>query len=206
MRNESPRNITPRRLPIHIRVVRAFFHSGGLNAGTPFETASTPVTAGTARREGVQDQEDGHGAGQPRHVGRDRERVQAAGELPEQADPEQREHHQDEEVGRDGEHPPGLPHAAQVAPRDEPDEEDRQPHAVGVETRRGRRDGGDARRDRHRDREHVVGEQRDPGDLRRQEPEVVLRHDVGAAGARVRLDRLAVREEQDAQDARGSRS
>ena len=26
-------------------VVRAFFHSGGLNAGTPFEIASTPVTA-----------------------------------------------------------------------------------------------------------------------------------------------------------------
>ena len=26
-------------------VVRAFFHSTGLNAGTPFETASTPVTA-----------------------------------------------------------------------------------------------------------------------------------------------------------------
>ena len=26
-------------------VVRAFFHSGFLNAGTPFEIASTPVTA-----------------------------------------------------------------------------------------------------------------------------------------------------------------
>ena len=45
VRKESPRNITPRRLPIHIRVVRAFFHSAGLNAGTPLETASTPVTA-----------------------------------------------------------------------------------------------------------------------------------------------------------------
>jgi hypothetical protein len=44
-RNDSPRNITPSRLPIHIRVVRAFFHSGGLNAGTPLEIASTPVTA-----------------------------------------------------------------------------------------------------------------------------------------------------------------
>ena len=28
-----------------VRVVRAFFHSGGLNAGTPSETASTPVSA-----------------------------------------------------------------------------------------------------------------------------------------------------------------
>ena len=44
-RNESPRNITPSRLPIHISVVRAFSHSGGLKAGTPLEIASTPVTA-----------------------------------------------------------------------------------------------------------------------------------------------------------------
>ena len=27
------------------RVVRAFFHAGSLNAGTPLEMASTPVTA-----------------------------------------------------------------------------------------------------------------------------------------------------------------
>ena len=27
------------------RVVRAFFHAGSRNAGTPFEIASTPVTA-----------------------------------------------------------------------------------------------------------------------------------------------------------------
>ena len=35
----------PRIAPIHISVVRAFFHSGGRNAGTPFEIASTPVIA-----------------------------------------------------------------------------------------------------------------------------------------------------------------
>ena len=28
-----------------VSVVRAFFHSGGLKAGTPFEIASTPVIA-----------------------------------------------------------------------------------------------------------------------------------------------------------------
>ena len=43
--NDRPRNITPSSPPIHIRVVRAFRHSGGLNAGTPLEIASTPVTA-----------------------------------------------------------------------------------------------------------------------------------------------------------------
>ena len=30
---------------MNIRVVRAFFHSGGLKAGTPSEIASTPVSA-----------------------------------------------------------------------------------------------------------------------------------------------------------------
>ena len=44
-RYESPRNIRPSVDPIHISVVLAFFHSGGRNAGTPFEMASTPVTA-----------------------------------------------------------------------------------------------------------------------------------------------------------------
>ena len=51
--------------------------------------------------------------------------------------------------------------------------------------------------DGHGDGEDVVGEQRDAGDLRGQHAEVVAGHDVGAAGARVRLDRLAVREHQD---------
>ena len=40
-----PTNIVPSSPPIHISVVRAFFHSGGRNAGTPFEMASTPVIA-----------------------------------------------------------------------------------------------------------------------------------------------------------------
>ena len=44
-RNEMPTNIVPSSAPIHISVVRAFFHSGGRNAGTPFEMASTPVIA-----------------------------------------------------------------------------------------------------------------------------------------------------------------
>ena len=40
-----PRNITPTRAPITVSVVRALRASGGLKAGTPFETASTPVIA-----------------------------------------------------------------------------------------------------------------------------------------------------------------
>src|SRR5262249_2928222 len=42
---DRPRNITPSNDPMTTRVLRAFFHAGGLNAGTPLEIASTPVTA-----------------------------------------------------------------------------------------------------------------------------------------------------------------
>ena len=42
---DKPRNITPSIVPMITRVERAFFHEGSLNAGTPFEIASTPVTA-----------------------------------------------------------------------------------------------------------------------------------------------------------------
>ena len=38
-------NSVPRMTPIHTSVVAAFFDSGRRNAGTPFEIASTPVSA-----------------------------------------------------------------------------------------------------------------------------------------------------------------
>ena len=44
-RIDRPRNITPSVEPMITSVSRAFFHSGTWNAGTPFEIASTPVTA-----------------------------------------------------------------------------------------------------------------------------------------------------------------
>ena len=37
--------MTPSVAPMITSVIRAFFHSGSRNAGTPFEIASTPVTA-----------------------------------------------------------------------------------------------------------------------------------------------------------------
>ena len=42
---DSPRNIAPSSVPMMTSVVRAFFHAGLRNAGTPLEIASTPVTA-----------------------------------------------------------------------------------------------------------------------------------------------------------------
>src|SRR4249920_1468302 len=42
---DRPKNIAPSNEPMITRVCRAFFQAGCLNAGTPFEIASTPVTA-----------------------------------------------------------------------------------------------------------------------------------------------------------------
>ena len=40
-----PRKMEPKQVPIRISTSRALRHSGGLNAGTPLETASVPVSA-----------------------------------------------------------------------------------------------------------------------------------------------------------------
>jgi hypothetical protein len=42
---ERPKNITAKHDAMMTRVVLAFFHCGSLNALTPLEMASTPVTA-----------------------------------------------------------------------------------------------------------------------------------------------------------------
>ena len=44
-RADRPRNMTPSPMPMSTSVCRAFRHDGSLNAGTPLEMASTPVTA-----------------------------------------------------------------------------------------------------------------------------------------------------------------
>ena len=69
----------------------------------------------------------------------------------------------------------------------------------GASGANGRGEGGAAGGHRHGHGEDVVGEQRDAGDLGGQQTEVVAGDDVGAAGRRVRLDRLPVREDQEAE-------
>ena len=44
-RTDTVRNIEPAMPPMMTSVVRALRHAGSLKAGTPFEMASTPVTA-----------------------------------------------------------------------------------------------------------------------------------------------------------------
>ena len=70
-------------------------------------------------------------------------------------------------------------------------------HAIRVDAWERRVERGDAGGCAHRDGEDVVGEERDACDLRGQHAEVVASDDVGATGAGVGLDGLAVREHQD---------
>ncbi|GIU98971.1 MAG: hypothetical protein KatS3mg014_0587 [Actinomycetota bacterium] len=196
-RNERPRNITASRLPIHMSVVRALRHSGGRNAGIPLEMASTPVTAAPPEAKAWSTRNGLIAPTTPDRVGRGGEGAEPAGEQPHDPQAEQQEHHEHEEVGRGREQATGLADAAQVPPRDQPDEQDGEDDPVREQARRGGGDGGDARGHRHGDGEHVVGEEGDPRHLGREQAEVVPGDDVGPAGGGVRLDRLPVGEQQD---------
>ena len=78
-------------------------------------------------------------------------------------------------------------------------ESHRYPDVQGTEGRERRGQGVRACGHRHRHREHVVGEERHPGDLRGQEAKVVPGDHVGAARRRVGLDRLPVGQDQEGQ-------
>ena len=129
---------------------------------------------GTTRREGAEHDEqrrpgepaapgvpDGHETGLVQRL-----HGKVAEEHLADADPEQRHHAADEEVGGQREHPTRLPHAPQVPERDEHDEEHGDRHRVGGEAGRDRGQSRGAGRHGHGDREHVVGQQRHAGDLR----------------------------------------
>ena len=85
------------------------------------------------------------------------------------------------EVGREGEDPPGLADAAQVAVEQEEHDADRDGHGVGGvgQARDGTGQGGRPGRRLHGHRDRVVDQQRHRGDLGHLRPEVVPRHHVG---------------------------
>src|SRR3981081_1075473 len=105
-----PLNMSASRVTITVRVVRAFFHSGGWKAGTPSEIASTPVSA-------VQPEAN---ALSSRKMLTCRVACREMSGPP--PDGDHREHHEDagdEEVGRRREDAPRLADAAQVADDEE---------------------------------------------------------------------------------------
>ena len=110
----------------------------------------------------------------------------------------------DVDVGGHREHAARLLDAAEVRDADQRDQRQAEQHPVFREVveLRDRHDGGDAGGDRHRDGEDVVDEQRRAGDERRVLAEVLAAHHVAAAAARVGVDRLAVRRDDDRQEDR----
>ena len=161
---------------------------------------------GAARGEGVQHDEQRGAHQQPvvplaelDHPAARAHGLEAAGHHLGHADPQQHDHVDHEEVGGDGEDLPRLPHAPEVAERDDPDEARRRSAPGRFEHVERRDQGRGARGGRHRHGQDVVDEQRGPRHLGGDDAEVVLRHQVRAAGRGVLLDRLPVGEDQEAQ-------
>ena len=105
---------------------------------TPLEIASVPVMAELPLAKAAQQEEGGHpedeaAAGMAERQ-RARELPAAWGRVPgcraDQADHDEDGHVGDEEVGRDGEHPPGLADAAQVAVGEDHHERDGHRHGT----------------------------------------------------------------------------
>ena len=129
----------------------------------------------------------------------DGERAEVAEHRAGQAVEDEDRHHHDVAVGGRGEQPPRLADAAQVGHRQQRKQHDRGRDGVVSQRRDRRGDRGGAGRDRHRDGEGVVDQQRRAGDETGGGAEVVLADDVGAAAVGVRGDRLAVAEHHDGQ-------
>ena len=159
-----------------------------------------------ARRERAHEQEQRDGAQQRAVVGDLVERLLVNRQRPEIAEhrshqpvADEQGHDGDVAVGRRGEDPSRLAHAAQVGHRQPDQEHHGGAHPVVAQRGDGGRDGGRPRGDRDGDGQRVVDQQRRPGDQAGQDAEVVLADDVGAAAVGVGVDRLAVAEDHDGQ-------
>ena len=170
---------------------------GTLNAGMPFEIASTPGERGAAAGEGPQNQEQRqrlHGVGcQHRHA---LHHWQCAGGKPHEADAKHQQCHANEEIGRPGEHTPRFLHTAQVDHSHQHDHHDADLDLERARHREGRGDLRDTRGDTDCNGQHIIGQQRCPGRLCHAGAQVVARDDIRTTAARVGKNRLAIRERQ----------
>ena len=189
--------------PITISVRAAFVGCGRRNAGTPFEIASTPVSAlqpdANARRMTISPTL----AASPTGAGSGTCAVgQPDTSAPHEADRHQRPDRADERVRRKRERVSRLAHASKVDEHEQHEHREAESDRVRRKLGNGRRDGEHARGDRHRGGEDVVGEQRGGGDESGGGAEVLLGDDVRPTAVRIRVDRLAVREHHDREQRR----
>ena len=130
------------------------------------------------------------------------------GSFAHEAEDDEQGHVGDEEVRGDGEHPPRLADAPEVAEGQDHHEGDREGDGIAPEGRGGRNDRIGPRRHRHRDGDGVADEEGSPGDLGQVGSEVVAADHVGAACLGVGADHVAVTDRhdgEDRQDGRGHR-
>ena len=159
-----------------------------------------PVSAVQPEEKGAQHEKpcQRHGLGHDRS----RQRREIALEPAPQPRPDHDGEGDDEEIGRHREDAAGLADTTQVGEGDQRDEPHTEPHAVAVQPRHGRRQGGHARRHAHGDGQHVVDQERGGRDQPGRRPEIGARDDVGAAARGIRVDRLLVRHRDHDEEAR----
>ena len=117
----------------------------------------------------------------------------APNEMPDNAGHDHHDEHHHKRVGGDRKRQPGFAQSAQIQIADEQYDCDGDLHAVGPQRRQRRRHRNRARRRLHCHCHDVVDQQCRGRHLRHLGPEVLPRHDVGAAGLRVNHHDLPVR-------------
>ncbi len=191
-----------------VSVLRALTDSGLRKAGTPSEMASTPVNAAqpeaNARRITSAPSAPRPGAfvlDHHRFVYRESGRG-----IADEPDPQHDEYAEQEEIGGNGENRSRFAQTAQVYRRDEENQEDANQHPVLVELRYGGRHRRDRCGNTHRNRQHIVGQQRGAGGERRELAKIVLGDDIRATALRIGFDRLPVGDPDDDQQRHNGRA
>ena len=136
-----PRNIAIASTAIVTSVAAAFLASGGRNAGTPSDTASTPVIAVQPLANAVSNRNVVSGFASPSAARVVFDRHETAREVAVQPRGNEREDAHDEKVGRDREDLPDSLRPRRLPTVSDGKEEEAQLDAIGVEARKGRRDG-----------------------------------------------------------------
>ena len=191
--------------PMTASVVAALRACGRRNAGTPFEMASTPVSAVAPDEKALRIANTPMAAHRRGRVGQ-RLDLGPHGRAPRGAADQADEHHesdrQHEPVSRDREQDTRLPRTPQVRDGHEGHEHDRELDRVRLDLREGRLDRDHTGHDRHDHGHHVVEEQRGGGHQAGELAQVVLAHDVRAAASRIGAHGLTVGAHDDRQEER----
>ena len=192
--------MTPRMLS----VVAAFAAWGLPERGDAVRDGLDAGQRRRSRREGVEDHEQGDGSGGGRELVRRRDRLghRAATSASHESDDDHHEGRCHEGVRRDREQRAGFLDPAEVGEREEHDEAERDRDSVVCDLRDRRRDREHPGAHGNRDRQDVVDEERRRRGQARQDPEVLLADDVGAAARRIGADGLAVGRDHDREEQR----